>query len=171
MVISIIGFLATAAMLAFNIARLKAGDVRRKSDIKQIQTAIELCADNHGGIYPDTTGGSGIYSLSSVKCLGLKNGETCFAGRHSGFNSLYNDLSPFIKAPTDPKRENEIFDTYLYSSACHITHSHDGENKPCIYWQPEGDINDQACAPGKKGNSGGDVCGYNCYFCTLRVGD
>ena len=57
MVISIIGFLATAAMLAFNIARVKARDARRLADMKQIQLALDLYYDNHNR-FPSVSGES-----------------------------------------------------------------------------------------------------------------
>ncbi len=41
-VIAIIGLLATLSVVALNNARERARDVRRVSDIKQIQTALEL---------------------------------------------------------------------------------------------------------------------------------
>ena len=50
-VIAIIGLLSTLAIVALNSARLKARDARRASDIKQLQTALELFyAEN--GAYP-----------------------------------------------------------------------------------------------------------------------
>ncbi|HOY56341.1 MAG TPA: prepilin-type N-terminal cleavage/methylation domain-containing protein [bacterium] len=45
-VISIIGLLSTLAMVALTNARIKARDARRVSDIKQIQTALELYAQD-----------------------------------------------------------------------------------------------------------------------------
>ena len=42
MVISIIGFLATASMVVLNSVRMKARDARRLADARQIQTAIEI---------------------------------------------------------------------------------------------------------------------------------
>ena len=41
-VIAIIGLLATLSVVALNNARLKSRDAKRVSDIKQIQTALEL---------------------------------------------------------------------------------------------------------------------------------
>ncbi len=47
-VISIIGLLSTLAVVALNDARTKSRDAKRVSDIKQIQTALELYyADNN----------------------------------------------------------------------------------------------------------------------------
>ncbi|MFH1822138.1 MAG: prepilin-type N-terminal cleavage/methylation domain-containing protein [Patescibacteria group bacterium] len=53
-VIVIIGILATLATVALGSARTKARDARRVSDIKQIQTALELFY-NENTRYPSTT--------------------------------------------------------------------------------------------------------------------
>lgn len=50
-VIAIIGLLSTLAVVALNNARQKSRDARRISDIKQIQTALELYY-NEDGAYP-----------------------------------------------------------------------------------------------------------------------
>jgi len=47
-VIAIIGLLSTLAVVALNTARMKSRDAKRVSDIKQVQTALEL-------YYADTT--------------------------------------------------------------------------------------------------------------------
>lgn len=53
-VIAIIGLLSTLAIVALNNARQKARDARRLSDIKQIQTALELYFTDAGS-YPLAT--------------------------------------------------------------------------------------------------------------------
>lgn len=50
-VIAIIGLLSTLAVVALNNARQKSRDARRVSDIKQIQTALELYYNDESG-YP-----------------------------------------------------------------------------------------------------------------------
>ncbi len=57
-VIAIIGLLSTLAVISLNSARQKSRDARRVSDIKQIQTALELYyTDNNG--YPTTVAQGG----------------------------------------------------------------------------------------------------------------
>jgi len=51
-VIAIIGLLATLSVVALSSARVKSRDARRVSDIKQIQTALELYADSNNNTYP-----------------------------------------------------------------------------------------------------------------------
>ena len=54
-VIAIIGLLSTMAVVSVSSARAKARDARRVSDIKQIQTSLELYFSDMG-TYPITTG-------------------------------------------------------------------------------------------------------------------
>ena len=53
-VVAIIGLLSTLSIVALNTARAKARDARRVSDIKQIQTALELYY-NDNAAYPSST--------------------------------------------------------------------------------------------------------------------
>lgn len=53
-VIVIIGILATLATVTLSSARAKARDARRVSDVKQVQTALELYYNDAGG-YPLTS--------------------------------------------------------------------------------------------------------------------
>jgi len=52
-VIAIIGLLSTLAVVSLNSARSKARDARRTSDIRQLQTALEMYF-NEDGAYPAT---------------------------------------------------------------------------------------------------------------------
>jgi len=54
-VVAIIGLLSTLSIVALNTARAKARDARRVSDVKQIQTALELYYNDKGGYPADTT--------------------------------------------------------------------------------------------------------------------
>ena len=56
-VIAIIGLLATLSVIALNTARVKARDARRVSDIKQIQTALEMYFDA-SSTYPVAASGN-----------------------------------------------------------------------------------------------------------------
>ncbi|MFA5360277.1 MAG: type II secretion system protein [Patescibacteria group bacterium] len=68
-VIAIIGLLSTLAVVALNNARMKSRDAKRVSDIKQIQTALELYY-NDANAYPATLGTSiafgGVTYMASV---------------------------------------------------------------------------------------------------------
>ncbi|MFH1610960.1 MAG: prepilin-type N-terminal cleavage/methylation domain-containing protein [Patescibacteria group bacterium] len=65
-VIAIIGLLATLAVVALNNARAKSRDARRISDVKQIQTALEMYY-NDAAAYPAAiTAGSAIATGSNT---------------------------------------------------------------------------------------------------------
>lgn len=57
-VIAIIGLLSTLAVVALGNARTKARDAKRMSDLKQLQTALELYYTDQNA-YPGTTGAPG----------------------------------------------------------------------------------------------------------------
>lgn len=65
-VIAIIGLLSTLSILALNTARARARDAKRVSDVKQIQTALEMYY-NDAGQYPATAAtGTPISSTSGT---------------------------------------------------------------------------------------------------------
>jgi general secretion pathway protein G len=70
-VISIIGILASIALVSFTRSQKQARDVQRKSDLKQYQTALENFANEHGGLYYSLTAPSSATSLCTP--LGLTN--------------------------------------------------------------------------------------------------
>lgn len=72
-VIAIIGLLSTLAVVALGNARVKARDAKRLSDLKQMQTALELYyTDNN--MYPS---GSGIaLGTTNYACLNSAAGFT-----------------------------------------------------------------------------------------------
>ena len=106
-VISIIGFLASASMVMFNSARIKARDVKRKSDLKQLSSAIQLYYDTNSS-YPSNA--------------------TSFPDWPAGFKA---ELSPFLsKLPVDPKD-----DGWRYYAAYRMTWSPDANcNGHYVLW-------------------------------------
>jgi len=70
-VIAIIGLLSTLAVVALGQARLKARDSKRLSDLKQIQTALELYYTDQNA-YP--AGSAVALGGASAKCLSSTNG-------------------------------------------------------------------------------------------------
>ena len=64
-VIAIIGLLSTLAVVALNNARMKSRDAKRVSDIKQIQTALELYY-NDANAYPSAVTGLGTIASGTV---------------------------------------------------------------------------------------------------------
>jgi len=104
-VISIIGFLASMAVFALNVARMKARDTSRKASMKQMRTALELYYDNNNA-YP-STGGSwwGV-------CVNGGSRTT------SGANAYIPGLTPnYISVlPVDPLDHRTGWSGYLYRS-------------------------------------------------------
>ncbi len=64
-VIAIIGLLATLAVVALNSARAKSRDAKRVSDVKQIQTSLELYYNDENGYPAATTLGTEIVGATS----------------------------------------------------------------------------------------------------------
>lgn len=107
-VIAIIGILSTLAVVALNTARLKSRDAKRVSDIKQLQTALELYFADHGNAYPATptnthlgersgTGGVAAAGDALILCDGWKSGitgETCGAGAAMYMGQVPGDPQP-----------------------------------------------------------------------------
>ena len=72
-VIAIIGLLSTLAVVALGSARTKARDAKRLSDIKQVQTALELYYTDQGS-YP--TGTAVVLGSAGAACLNAAAGLT-----------------------------------------------------------------------------------------------
>lgn len=96
-VIAIIGLLASTVFASLGSARAKARDARRMSDLKQIQTALELYSSQYGG-YPSSACPSEDYKIK---------------------NSLEQEpkMDPFLtNFPRDPQDGDCYNNSYLYLS-------------------------------------------------------
>lgn len=99
-VIAIIGLLSTLAVVALTSARGKARDAKRISDIKQIQTALELYFADQGQKYPA--------QATSALVLGTGNGSVICGGSTGGIKDALGNCgtSPVTfmgKVPRDPQ--------------------------------------------------------------------
>lgn len=89
MVIAIIALLSTLSVVALGGARTKARDARRLSDVKQIQTALEMYLDS-SGIYPAslTVGAplsyGGLVFLAKVPSDPISSNQYVYAQTDSG---------------------------------------------------------------------------------------
>jgi len=82
-VIAIIGLLSTLSIVALNSARAKSRDARRVSDIKQIQTALELYY-NENNSYPATLTTAGMPDfLTKVPVAPTPNDGSCSAAANT----------------------------------------------------------------------------------------
>jgi prepilin-type N-terminal cleavage/methylation domain-containing protein len=105
-VIAIIGLLSTLAVVALNSARQRSRDAKRVSDIRQIQTALELAfseSNNYPGEGPTTLG------LASDDVLCNNGGAASFQGDTTGCTTIYMGL-----VPTNPTPNGAA---YVYTSA------------------------------------------------------
>jgi prepilin-type N-terminal cleavage/methylation domain-containing protein len=72
-VIAIIGILSTIAVIALQSARTKSRDAKRIADIKQVQTALEMCFSDSAcasGGYPVLGGAGAGADLSGITAVG-----------------------------------------------------------------------------------------------------
>lgn len=97
-VIAIIGLLSTLAVVSLNSARSKARDARRTSDVRQVQTALEMYY-NDAGNYP--------VEAAAVN-LGKAN-ETTLSS--SGFSGTAVGTTYMAQVPDDPQSSTE---NYIY---------------------------------------------------------
>jgi len=93
-VIAIIGMLSSVILASLNSAREKSRHARRLSDLRQIQTALEMYY-NDKGYYP--TQGS--------------------QGDITNINSEIQGYFPNNKVPTDPRYGDQAGKTYQYQSS------------------------------------------------------
>lgn len=115
-VIAIIGLLSTLAVVALDSAREKARDSKRLSDLKQVQTALELYYTDQGS-YP-----------TEVQPVELGTGNVACLNS-SGFAATLC-TNPYMGViPDDPSNGG----AYLYTSADGTTYSIDASL--------EGDVN------------------------------
>lgn len=98
-VIAIIGVLSTLAVVALNSAREKARDAKRISDVKQIQTALELYYSDQGNYPTQVTAitlGAGT-DCSSAVC-GTLSSTNGWASTVAG--TTYMGQVPFDPGPS-----------------------------------------------------------------------
>ncbi|MBY0328590.1 prepilin-type N-terminal cleavage/methylation domain-containing protein [Patescibacteria group bacterium] len=134
-VIAIIGILAAVILASLNTARAKARDARRISDIRTIQTALEMYYSDNGS-YPISNGASGCATYTTVP-----NNSWCnSAQKNSNGRWIANGaLAPYLaQDPVDPQP-----DTLLVWN--------DGSNSDGgAYFYLALDYVDSGCAAGQK---------------------
>lgn len=123
-VISIVGLLATFAMVSLNIARIKARDAMRKGEMAQLRTALSLYMDQNGQ-YPPCDASS--YNRNWQEADGepimgssLVNGSDCYSINLT--DALSSGSRPFMeRIPVDPLNRDNVTsanpggsDTFIY---------------------------------------------------------
>ncbi len=95
-VISIIGFISSVLFASFSTARMNARETRRKSDLQEMKTVLELYFDSHGNypigcwLYFEATGTNYIPNLAPEFVNNLPrdplSGSSCPGGIGDGSN-------------------------------------------------------------------------------------
>ena len=101
-VIAIIGLLSTLAVVSLNSARSKARDARRTSDIRQLQTALEMYYNDQNAYPNDTT----ALDLGVSPNLTLDGSD--------GFGAAITAPGYMSQVPTDPQESSG--EDYIYLS-------------------------------------------------------
>jgi len=125
-VIAIIGTLATLLLIQLGVARAKARDAKRISDINQLRSAVELFYDDNNGIYPDAD----LYTL-----------DTTFAAKYFANKKL----------PYDPVDAGSLAYKYHYASDTVKTRFHlwtNLENKAAAAFAADSDLNSEGWTGG-----------------------
>lgn len=144
-VIAIIGLLSTLAVVALNSARQKARDSKRVSDVKQVQTALELYFNDQNA-YPLSPGAAAASEIGrDVTCISSTGWEA--SGQCAAPETIYMGL-----APRDPQSES-------VDDACAI-----GEAAPCdyVYQRVAGQTTQYEVHFRLEGATGGLQSGLNC---------
>lgn len=115
-VIAIIGLLSSVIVATLSTARAKSRDARRISDIREIQKALELYADDHGGLYP--TSASFADYTEDAGALGAKKYVT---SRMTEWDTVFAPLiAAYMKTvPKDPLNDPWPY-VYYYLPEGHV---------------------------------------------------
>jgi len=92
-VIAIIGLLSTLAVVALGSARSKARDARRISDVKQVQTALELYFADIGA-YPDPAAAVTIGETGAMVLCDLSPSTDGWAADDTSCGTVYMGQVP-----------------------------------------------------------------------------
>jgi prepilin-type N-terminal cleavage/methylation domain-containing protein len=109
-VITILGILATIGLVAFSSSQARGRDAQRKSDLKQIATALELFYSDYGK-YPVSRGGeikACPYSSTDSTSTGV-----CVWGGTTPFEDIDANKNPktiyFRVLPKDPAKDTSYY--------------------------------------------------------------
>ena len=156
-VIAVIGILASVVLASLNSARVKARNVRRNADIKQLQSAFALASSDTGAL-PDS---GGVWYCVSTTCY---EGWAGYA-QHSTINSFLQTAMPSF--PTDPPG-GRAYGGYLYHSAYPTTLQYDGTTVtagPVLHWLLEPPYRVGMC-----GSASVNSVSANYVACLLAIG-
>jgi len=104
-VVGIIVIIASLVIVSVSTARERSRDAKRIADLAQIQLALELYKDAHGGVYPATrlTNGGSRYIFSDGVVVGADSNLTVIANWTALEDILKTYLLPLPKDPMNGK--------------------------------------------------------------------
>ncbi len=162
-VIAIIGLLSSVVLASLNTARVKARDVRRQADVRQLVNVIQQYIDDNNANFPTTAG-----CLNGWCCLGRGDAGTCWAGQYHGSTALDNSLSSkyISKLPNDPLNNTSRYgDAYMYRIDVDVNGTY-----ATLHWGIENpNPTSQSCNGGVLGNWGAGGGNGGNYWCMLIV--
>ncbi|MEJ2347572.1 MAG: type II secretion system protein [Patescibacteria group bacterium] len=141
-VISLIGILASLALVSYTGTQKQARDSERKSDLRQYQNAVELFANKNNGIYVSRTSSGGVVASTT----------------------LCTDLS-LTSCPEDPRFDQD--NTFVYRYQSNGTDGGNVDATQYVLWGKLENTTDYwvVCSDGKvgaKAQSGFSVSGGSC---------
>ena len=107
-VVAIIGLLSSVVLTSLNSAKAKSRDTRRMTDLRQVQTALELYYSTNGS-YPST--GSNYWGI----CSGYNPGGKTNSGANGYIANLAPTYIPVLPTETFPPPSG-TGNCYLYNS-------------------------------------------------------
>lgn len=132
-VIAVIGLLASVVLVALNNSRIKAREVKRKLDLKQIEKALQMYYNDHN-VYPMPGDGWDV-------------GYNYNASGRAEWATLESALASYIsKLPTDPKDGDNLgVGGYMYYDRSVPGNNIEGQGYTLISYPTELDEPSEAC--------------------------
>lgn len=133
-VIAIIALLSSIVLTSLNASRAKARDAKRVSDLREVEKALELYANENNGAYPATSG------AWRSECAGNPSQYVVYDGTR-GNGIVPNDIAQF---PVDPQMNNN---GSLNVSTCCYAYISDGVDYDVLdYNCPVANVSNSALA-------------------------
>jgi type II secretion system protein G len=162
-VIAVIGLLASIVLVSVNSVRVNARNVKVKSDVRQIVTALEMArADSANDEYPSSDG--------TWRCLKPDESGTgdCWRNHYEGDDDIVAALAPYLANIPQPDAVADPTGCYMYDSYLYRSDGQAGTYPVGVYiiWAKEGSNFDAGECPGY--NAGN--YDYNYYYCYQFIG-
>jgi prepilin-type N-terminal cleavage/methylation domain-containing protein len=129
-VIAIIGVLSSVVVASLNVARVKSRDAQRRTELTQLQTALETYYIDHGS-YP-LGPALGVYSEGACGNTGITNWDSTHSA-YTGSNAYIPNLAPqYIGVlPGDPLPQSSNGRCFTYGSlgSGYILWDHSGDEE------------------------------------------